>query len=103
MPLTLIAWEPYFVEVVSGENIIISPYKNGITKFEIKEEYLEKVIPVNDTLQKGDIVSINTGARLYDGGSISWRAKIRQWYVTDIDEDKITLGNSIDGQTILAN
>lgn len=62
---------------------------------------MEKVILADDTLKIGDIVSIKPGATLYDGSSISWRGKIRQWIVKDISENKITLGKSVDGRNLL--
>ena len=97
----LLQWSPYFISKIDNGVATITVYLNGETSFQINTEYLEKVVLVDDTLKIGDIVSINPGATTYNGSSISWRGKIRQWIVKSISENKVVLGKSVDGRTLL--
>lgn len=101
----------WYVKEVSGDKIIINKSEDGENAIEspIHAKYLKLVKAANEkpviadavNLKAGDLVSLTSDAKYYNGVTIPKWVKNKNWYVKSVSGDRAVIDKSEDGENAI--
>ena len=82
-----------------GQDAYARAVAEGLIEFlNLQKKKVVKPVATTSTIKKGDLVSIKSGAKYYNGKSVpSWVQK-QKWYVTEVKGDRAVIDKSENGK-----
>lgn len=103
----------WYVKEISGNRAVIDKSEDGKNSIEspVNVKYLKLVKAgqqqnsndTNSTIKTGDLVSITSDAKYYNGSNIPGWVKNKKWYVIEVSGDRAVIDKSEDGENSICS
>lgn len=112
----------WYVKEISGDRVVIDKSEDGKNSIEspVNVKYLKLVKAgqqqnsnnsndsnntndINSTIKTGDLVTITSDAKYYDGKNIPSWVKSKKWYVIEVSGDRAVIDKSEDGENSICS
>ena len=105
----------WYVKEISGDRAVIDKSEDGKNSIEspVNVKYLKLVkadqqqnstnTNSNSTITTGDLVSITSDAKYYNGSNIPSWVKNKKWYVIEVSGDRAVIDKSEDGENSICS
>lgn len=109
----------WYVKEISGDRAVIDKSEDGKNSIEspVNVKYLKLVKAgqqqnsndsnnsndINSTIKTGDLVTITSDAKYYDGKNIPSWVKSKKWYVIEVSGDRAVIDKSEDGENSICS